>query len=144
MGELNDSQKRYTLSLLSGINQRLEAIEELLQMHSPLFGELKHDVTAAESAALKAFSIDMRAEILDLVRTFHLRRSQQPLSVHWGIDTHLQFALVDLQELSRAKLAGYGALDEQTFEDLNVQIDRLRRIIKLQIQKFGPRPASPG
>jgi hypothetical protein len=139
MGELNDSQKRYTLSVLSGINRHLETIEELLRTHGPLFGKLNRDITSAESTTLKAFASDLRAEILDLDRTFHLQRPQQPLSVRWGIDTHLQFASVELQELSRSKLAGFGALDDQAYRDLQIQIDRLRRIIELQIRKLGPR-----
>lgn len=139
MGELNDSQKRYTLSVLSGINRHLESIEELLQARKPLFGELHRDVTPAESATLKAFTADLRAEILDLGRAFHLQRSQEPLSVRWGVDTHLQFATVELQELSHSKLAGYGALDDQAYQDLKIQIDRLRRMIELQAEKLGPR-----
>ncbi|MGH8284001.1 MAG: hypothetical protein ACRESE_09185, partial [Gammaproteobacteria bacterium] len=137
MGELNDSQKRYTLSVLSGVNRHLEVIEELLQAHKPLFGELHRDITPAESTTLKVFAANLRAEILDLDRSFHLQRSQDLLSMRWGVDTHLQFASVELQGLTRSKLAGYGALDDQAFQDLKIQIDRLRRIIELQIERLG-------
>lgn len=139
MGELNDNQKRYTLSVLSGINRHLEAIEELLQTPKLLFEKLHRDISPAESATLEAFTTGLREEILDLVRTFHLQRSQDPLSVRWSVDTHLQFAIVELQELSRSQLSGYGALDDQTYQDLKIQIDRLRRIIERQAEKLGLR-----
>jgi len=144
MGELNDSQKRYTLSVLSGVNRHLDEIEELLQARPSLFGDLNRDISPAESPALKAFAADLRAEILDLDRTFHLRRPQQPLSVRWGINTHLQFASVELQELSHSKLAGYGTLNDQAYRDLKIQVDRLRRLIELQIRKLGTRGADHG
>ncbi|MGH8396956.1 MAG: hypothetical protein ACRETA_01745 [Gammaproteobacteria bacterium] len=137
MGELNDSQKRYTLSVLSGVDRHLEVIKELLQAHKPLFGELRRDITPVESTALKVFMTNLRAEILDLDQTFHLQSSKDPLSVRWGVDTHLQFASVELQGLTRSKLAGYGALDDQAYQDLKIQIDRLRRIIELQIEELG-------
>lgn len=129
MGELNESQRQYTLSVLSGVNRHIEAIEELLHVHRP------RDISPAESTALKVFAADMHAEIFDLDRSFHLHRSEEPFSVRWAIDMHLQFASVELKELTRSKLTGYGTLDNQVYQDLKIQIDRLRLIIELQIEK---------
>lgn len=137
VGTLNDSQKRYTLSVLAGINRHLEEIVELLRVHPALFGELRNDVTAAEAAAFQSFASELRAEIRDLDRTFHLQRPQEPLSVRWGVVTHLHFADVELQELSRAKLAGYGALDDQVYRNLKAHIEKLRELIGAQVKSLG-------
>ncbi|MDE2273875.1 MAG: hypothetical protein KGL00_06715 [Gammaproteobacteria bacterium] len=142
MGEFNNSQKRYLLSVLSEINHHLEIIELLLQEKTPLFHPLRADLAPAERTGLHAFIGTLRAEILAMSNNFNLHQCEQPLSVRWSIATHLEFAGVELQELTRSKLAGYGALDDNAYRSLRLQIDRVQQMLALQSGKLSP--TSPG
>lgn len=139
LGEFNASQKRYLLSVLLEINHHLEIIEQLLQEKTPLFHPLLADLAPGERKDLHAFIGTLRAEILAISNSCNLHQCEQPLSVRWSIGTHLEFAAVELQELTRSKLAGYGALDDSAYRNLQQQLDRLRRVIARQTGKLRPR-----
>lgn len=53
------------------------------------------------NAGQKCYLLSVLSEI-----NHHLEPIEQLLSVRWGIGTHLEFAAVELQELTRSKLAG--------------------------------------
>lgn len=144
MGELNDSQKRYLLSVLSEINHYLDDITELMLMEKPLFHDLIADLAPAERADLIAFIGSLRAAILAISESFNLDHPLRSLSVRRNIGTNLEVASVELQELTHSKLTGYGALGDATYRDFQIQIDRLQRLQELRISKLGPYAARAG
>ncbi|MDE2071006.1 MAG: hypothetical protein KGJ04_07080 [Gammaproteobacteria bacterium] len=125
--------------MLSEINHHLEIIEQLLQEKTSLFQPLLADLAPGERTDLQGFIGTLRAEIIAMSTGLNLHQREQPLSVRWSIGTHLEFAGVELQELTRAKPAGYGALDDGAYRNLRLQLDRLYQMLARQTGKLGPR-----
>jgi hypothetical protein len=118
MGKLNESQKRYVASVLSEINHYLENIEGLTHARHSLLHIVKDDISITERAELGAFSRTLRSEIEGIINTLYPRHAGATVSARWSVGTNLEFANVECLELTRSKLAGYGPLDEQAFQDL--------------------------
>ncbi|MGA9852234.1 MAG: hypothetical protein WBR15_04825 [Gammaproteobacteria bacterium] len=144
MGELNDNQKRYVLSVLSQVNHYLENIEELIHAKRTLLRDLQDDIVFVECTDLTAFIALMRAEILSIRDMFILKHISEAASARWGVSTNLEFASVELMELTKSKLTGYGPLDDKVFRDLKLQISRLQKMVSLQIKKFPPTKVGDG
>ncbi|HET7396358.1 MAG TPA: hypothetical protein VFK12_07950 [Gammaproteobacteria bacterium] len=138
MGELNESQKRYVSSVLSEINHYLENIEGLTRAQHSLLHVVKDDISIVERAELAAFSRALRSEIEKIMDGLYPQHAEATISARWSIGTNLEFANVECLELTRSKLAGYGPLDEQAFQDLTLRINRLRQKIELQMARLAP------
>ncbi|MGB9430286.1 MAG: hypothetical protein WCC11_10520 [Gammaproteobacteria bacterium] len=138
MGGLNDSQKRYVLSVLSEVGHYLDNIEGLMHAKKMLFRDLSDDLAPTERNDLAAFIQALRAEMLGMQDAFNLEHANAAASARWGVSTNLEFASVELMELTQSKLSGYGPLDEPVFMDLKIQLDRLQQLIDLQMQKLPP------
>lgn len=122
MAGLNDNQKRYLSSTLGTIGAYLKNIEDLLE----------EGIEPGERARLNAFMQAFRAETEALNKQFALP-GPQGIARRWSIYTHLEFMSVELMELTRSKLAGYGPLDDDTFMQLNDHIDRFMQLVREQI-----------
>ena len=122
MPELNDSQKRYLSSILATIDAYLKNIGDLVQ----------DGVQPVEQTRLTAFMREFRIEAEELRKQFTLP-GPEGIARRWSIYTHLEFINVELMELTRSKLAGYGPLDDDTFLLLNDRIDQLMQMVRKQI-----------
>ncbi|MGH8311813.1 MAG: hypothetical protein ACRESI_03580 [Gammaproteobacteria bacterium] len=144
VGELNDNQKRYVLSVLSEVNHYLENIEGLMHAKESLFRDLRDDIAPVERANLTIFMQTLRDKMLNIRDAFKLEHAHEAASARWGVSTNLEFASVELLELTKSKLAGYGFLDDRTFQDLLVQINGLRQMVGSQMEKFPPAKSGGG
>jgi hypothetical protein len=136
MDALNNSQKRCVLSILTEVDHCLAKAEALIHAQPSAFHNLQNDVAPAEGRELRAFMQTLRNHMLNIKRTFDLQNPRLLDSARWSIRTNLEFAVVELLELTQSKLCGYGPLNEQTFQILKAQIDKMRYMLEQQIASF--------
>jgi len=121
MEPLNPYQQRYLLSILSQVGQHLDSAERLLQ-------------DPAEPAVMAEGLRHLRDELNVLRDDLAIQPADEAPSPRWQALTNLEFASVELQELSYSKLRGYGELDAQAYQQLKSRIDRLQEGLARQLQ----------
>ena len=127
MSGLNASQQRYVGAVLAEVGRHLDRIES----------EIGDTVFAAdERSRLQTFLAEMRMELKKLISQLGIAKTETGISSRWSVHTHLEFSDVEFQELSASKLRGYGALDENTFTELEHAINDLRKRLRVMLGRF--------
>lgn len=139
MSELNDSQKRYVRSIFGEINRYLENIEALLRPQNPSCNSVMADICSDERAHLESFTRTVRAGLAGISQRISVAGPEAPVSARWGVLTNIEFMNVELMELTRAKLAGYGRLDELAFKELHAAVASVHAMIMHQLEDLGHR-----
>lgn len=130
VGTLNASQRRYVRSILESVNAYLEQIDRFKSSRDSNL-EKERGFSEGELEELAHFSHELQTRVTNMVAEFHLEGGEHGdfPSARWNIITRLEFMSVELAELSKRKLAGYGPLDDDAFGLLTERIDELQIMI---------------
>ncbi|MGH8400415.1 MAG: hypothetical protein ACRESU_04860 [Gammaproteobacteria bacterium] len=134
MSTLNDYQQRYVISILAQVSHHLDNIEGLLHSQRADFSDFKQDIDLSEHAALSASIQELRTEMNSIRGSLRKRATTEETSTRWLVITNLEFASVELQELTRSRLAGYGDLDQTAYLQLKERVDALQDTMMRQLQ----------
>lgn len=134
MNTLNEYQQRYVMSILSQVDHHLDNVETLTHSLSADPGHAAKNLDPSEARMLFTSLHKLRAELNEVRDSMQVHASRENPSNRWLVITNLEFASVELQELTRAKLAGYGELDQAAFEALKTRIDGLQDMLTQQLK----------
>ncbi|MGH8280102.1 MAG: hypothetical protein ACRETQ_11160 [Gammaproteobacteria bacterium] len=126
------------LSILAQVDQYLGKVEALINTRSSAFRNIRDDLDDAERVGLSTFTHELRAGLLDIKRSLGLQNPRAAESARWVIRTNLEFAVVELLELTQTKLSGYGAVDAQAFAELDQKTHAARAQLEARIAEIPP------
>jgi hypothetical protein len=125
---LNPSQQRYLTAVMAEVEKHLAGIEAAAQPGVSL--------SEAESIELHRFVTETRAQLAKLKQEFIRLPEHRMVTPRWQVHTRLEFALVEILELTSKKLRGYGALDDASFTQFMGQIAPLQTRLEALIKKY--------
>ncbi|HEX5340200.1 MAG TPA: hypothetical protein VFX47_04915 [Gammaproteobacteria bacterium] len=134
MSTLNDYQQRYVISILAQVSHHLDNIESLVRGGHADLTDVKQDIDQSEYTGLSASIQELRAEMDSIRGGLQKRATTEEASARWLVITNLEFASVELQELTRSRLAGYGDLDQAVYQKLKVRLDALQDTMMRQLR----------
>ncbi|MDE2235137.1 MAG: hypothetical protein KGL13_08735 [Gammaproteobacteria bacterium] len=139
MVSLNASQRRYLRSILDSVGTHLAQITQIASLEEA--GETNsRGFSRSDVECLTAFSRELRTRMDRLIAEFRLDhdKADRLPSKRWNVVTRLEFMSVELAELSRKKLSGFGPLDDAAFRSIMHRLNELQVLIDRQKQMLDP------
>lgn len=124
----NHNQARYIRAVLGGLRKHLDHIESVVENRHPDEGDYNWDLSPEDVKAYRQDLADLRSLIDTIIAEFAIPPVESRFSGNWAITTSLDFAEVDLEELTFRKLTGYGpGLDKEFFNSFDARVREMRQ-----------------
>ena len=134
----NANQARYVRAVLGGLRKHLDHIESVVENRHPDEGDYRWDLSPEDVASYRLAIAGLRGLIDEIISEFAIPPVESRFSGNWAITTSLDFAEVDLEELTFRKLTGYGpGMDKEFYDRFDERIREVRQRLH-QAVRFRP------
>jgi len=127
---LNTAQQRSVSATFAHVSKLLEDVERLARAEPNGFDRERADLTPVEARRLRALAAEVRAGMLDALKTLGLPPPERDGSARWNAQTLLLYAGIALSELEGRSLRAYGVLAEEDAERVTAVVRALGRTVE--------------